>query len=107
MFGQVGFFHKFAGKDIEDKRPLERYLNESARLLRVLETRLEGRDWLVGDGYSIADLAIWPWIRSMRDFYQAGDLVGLPERKNVLNWFERCHERPASQAAINIPDREG
>lgn len=107
MFGQIGFFHKFAGKEIEDPRPKQRYLDEGARLLNVVEKHLEGRDYFVGDAYSIADISMWPWIRTIRDFYQAGDLIGLTEAKNTLAWLDRCSERPASVAALNIPDREG
>jgi len=77
MFGQVGFFHKFAGKEIEDPRPKARYVAEAARLLNVLEQRLEGRTWLMGDTYTIADIATFPWVRSLAEFYGAGDLVGL------------------------------
>ena len=105
MFGQFGFFHKFAGKDIEDKRPLERYLNESIRLLGVLDGQLAKGDYLVGNKYSIADLAIWPWIRVMRGHYAADDLVGMDNFTNVQAWSTRCMERPASLKAVNIPAR--
>ena len=107
MFGQIGYFHKFAGKDIEDKRPLNRYLDEARRLLGVLEGRLEGREWIMGDDYTIADIATWPWVRSVDQFYEAGDLVGLPDMPNVQRWLAAAQARPASQAALNIPSREG
>ncbi|MAW88566.1 MAG: glutathione S-transferase [Phyllobacteriaceae bacterium] len=106
MFGQLGFFYKFAGKDIADKRPLERYAGETERLLKVLDQRLEGRGFIMGDDYTIADIATWPWVRTVRDFYEAGGLVKLPERRNVVAWLDRCLARPASQAALNIPPRE-
>ena len=106
MFGQLGFFFKFAGKDIADKRPLERYAGETERLLKVLDQRLGGRDYIMGRDYTIADIATWPWVRTVRDFYEAGDLVKLPECRNVLAWLDRCLARPASQAALNIPPRE-
>jgi len=105
MFGQLGFFHKFAGAAIEDKRPLERYVNESKRLVGVLEQRLDGRTWIMGDDYTIADLAMFPWVRTVQDFYQAGEITGLATSRNVLAWLGRCMERPASQAALNIPPR--
>src|SRR5437868_1367466 len=73
FFGQVGFFVKFAGKDYEDKRPRDRYVAESKRLLGVLEEHLEGRAWIMGDEYSIADAATFPWIRILVGFYVAGD----------------------------------
>ncbi len=76
MFGQLGFFHRFAGKDYEDKRPRDRYVAESKRLLGVLEKRLEGRSWLLGDDYSIADIATFPWVRNLVGFYDAGEIVG-------------------------------
>jgi GST-like protein len=104
MFGQFGFFHVYAGKDIEDPRPKERYRAESERLLRVLDEALAGQDWIAGD-YSIADMAIAPWIRSMRDGYKGGDLVKLDQRPNVLAYLERFLARPAVQRGLNVPPR--
>lgn len=104
MFGQFGFFHVYAGKDIEDPRPKERYRAESERLLRVLDEALAGQDWIAGD-YSIADMAIAPWIRSMRDGYKGGDLVKLDQRPNVLAYLERFLDRPAVQRGLNVPAR--
>jgi glutathione S-transferase len=52
MFGQVGFFNKFAGGEYEDKRPLQRYVAESKRLLGVMEARPAGRQWIMDDGYT-------------------------------------------------------
>lgn len=105
MFGQLGFFYKFAGTAIEDKRPLERYANESKRLMGVLETRLAGRDWIMGDDYTIADIALFPWVRTLRDFYEADTLIGFKDFPNVMAWLDRCLERPASQTGMNIPPR--
>ena len=105
MFGQVGFFHKFAGKDYEDKRPRDRYVAESKRLLKVLNERLKGRQWIMGDDYTIADIATFPWVRNLLGFYEAGDLVGiqdLPEVSRVLDVF---NARPTVQRAVNIPKR--
>lgn len=102
MFGQLGFFHKFAGKAIEDPRPKERYRAETARLLKVLETALEGREWIAGD-YSIADIAIGPWLRGLRDFYQAGDITGLQECPRVAAYLERFLARPAVARGLKIP----
>ena len=104
MFGQVGFFNVFAGKEIEDPRPKERYRAEAERLLKVLDQALEGRDWIAGE-YSIADIAIGPWLRTLRDFYKAGDITGLPDRKNVLAYLERFLARPAVQRGAVIPAR--
>lgn len=102
MLGQLGFFIKFAGKEIEDPRPAQRYIDESTRLLKVLDGQLEGRDWVCGE-YSIADIAIAPWIRGLRDFYQAGDLVGWDDLKNVPTYLDRFLERPAVQAGLKQP----
>lgn len=102
MFGQLGFFHKFAGKAIEDPRPKERYRAETARLLKVLETALEGREWIAGD-YSIADIAIGPWLRGLRDNYQAGDITGLQECQRVTAYLERFLARPAVARGLTIP----
>ncbi len=99
MFGQVGFFYRYGGKDFEDKRPLERYVNEARRLLGVLDQRLEGRDWVMGD-YSVADIAIFPWVRCMRDVYQAAELVGIDEFRNVLRVLEAFLARPAVQKGL-------
>ena len=105
MFGQVGFFHKFAGKDFEDKRPRDRYVAESKRLLGVLETRLEGRPWIMGNDYSIADISMIGWVRSLVGFYGAGDLVEYASLKRVPDWLERCVARPAVQRGLDIPKR--
>lgn len=105
MFGQVGFFNKFAGKDFEDKRPLERYVNESKRLLSVLETRLDGRDWIMGKDYSIADISTLGWVRNLITFYEARDLVAFDTLKNVPAWLERGLARPAVQRGLEIPKR--
>jgi GST-like protein len=104
MFGQVGFFHKFAGKDFEDKRPRDRYAAESKRLLGVLEARLEGRDWIMDD-YSIADIATLGWVRNLVGFYGAGDLVDYASLKNVPAWLERGLARPEVQRGLEIPAR--
>ena len=105
MFGQVGFFHKFAGRDYEDKRPLERYVAESQRLLGVLETRLAGRDWIIGEDYTIADIATLGWVRNLIGFYGAGDLVDYASLKHVPAWLERGLARPAVQRGLEIPKR--
>lgn len=102
MFGQLGFFHAMGGKDIADKRPRDRYAAEAARLLRVLDAQLTGRDWVAGD-FSIADIALAPWLRTLRDFYKAGDLVGLHERAHVRDWLARFEARPAVQRGLVIP----
>ena len=105
MFGQLGFFHRFAGKDYEDKRPRDRYVAESRRLLGVLETRLEGRDWIAGD-YSIADIATLGWVRNLVGFYEAGEIVGFKDFPRVAAWLERGLARPAVQRGLNIPARD-
>ena len=105
MFGQLGFFHKFAGREIEDKRPLERYRNESKRLLGVIETRLEGRDWIMGEDFTIADIALLGWVRNLVGFYGAGELVEFDSFKRVPAWLERGLARPAVQRGLEIPKR--
>ena len=104
MFGQLGFFHKFAGKEIEDKRPVERYIGEATRLINVIDKQLEGRDWLTG-AYSIADIATAPWLNTVRTFYEAGDITGLNEKPNVLAYIDRFVARDAVQKGANIPPR--
>jgi GST-like protein len=105
MFGQVGFFHKFAGKDYEDKRPLERYVAETKRLLGVMETRLAGRQWIMDDDYSIADISMFGWVRNLVGFYGARELVAFDDFKNVAAWLERGLARPAVERGLNIPKR--
>jgi len=104
MFGQLGFFYKFAGSEIEDKRPQERYINEARRLLGVVETSLEGRDWITGT-YSIADIALVPWLLAL-DFYGATNAVGWDDHKNILAYADRFLAREAVQRGRNIPPRE-
>lgn len=106
MFGQFGFFHRFAGKDIADKRPLERYRDEAKRLLGVLERQLQADAYLAGPDYTIADIATFPWVRTMRDFYEAGDLVGLDGYPAVMTWLETCLARPAVQIGLQVPARK-
>ncbi len=106
MFGQLGYFVKYAGSEIEDPRPRQRYISEAKRLLNVLDHRLDGRAWIMGDAYTIADIALWPWVRGL-EFYDANELVGLAEFRNVTLWLERALARPASQKALRIPDPDG
>jgi GST-like protein len=106
MFGQLGFFHKFAGRDFEDKRPRDRYVEESKRLLGVLEQRLEGRRWILGDSYSIADIAIFPWVRCLLGFYEAGELVQIERFANVTRVLDAFLSRPAVIRGLAIPKRD-
>jgi GST-like protein len=105
MFGQVGFFHKFAGKAYEDKRPRDRYLAESRRLLNVLNNRLAEREWIMGDTYTIADIATFPWVRNLIGFYEAGDLVGFADFPHVKRALEAFIARPAVAKGLTIPQR--
>jgi GSH-dependent disulfide-bond oxidoreductase len=105
MFGQLGFFNKFAGKEIADKRPLERYVAETKRLLGVIDGRLDGRQWIMDDDYSIADISMLGWVRNLIGFYEARDLVGFDDFKHVAAWLERGLARPAVQRGLNIPKR--
>jgi len=106
MFGQVGYFHKFDGRNLEDKRPLERYVNEAKRLLGVLDRRLENRQWIMDDDYTIADIATLGWVRNLIGFYEAGDLVEFSTFKNVSQWLEHGLARPAVQRGLEIPSRD-
>ncbi|KQX86752.1 glutathione S-transferase N-terminal domain-containing protein [Variovorax sp. Root473] len=105
MFGQLGFFNKFAGKAYEDKRPRDRYVAESKRLLGVLDKHLTDRAWVMGDSYTIADIAIFPWVRNLIGFYEAGDLVGFSDFKNVARVLEAFVARPAVVKGLGIPAR--
>ena len=105
MFGQVGFFNKFAGKAFEDKRPLQRSVDESKRLLGVMERHLTGRQWFMDDDFTIADISMLGWVRNIIGFYEARDLVGFDDLKSVPAWLERGLARPAVQRGLNIPPR--
>jgi GST-like protein len=105
MFGQLGFFHKFAGKEIADKRPLQRYVAESTRLLGVIEQRLDGRHWIMDDEYTIADISMLGWVRNLIGFYEARELVAFDSLTDVPAWLERGLARPAVQRGLNIPKR--
>lgn len=105
MFGQLGFFHKFAGKEYEDKRPRDRYVAESRRLLGVLEKHLAGRDWIMGDQYTIADVATFPWIRNLIGFYEARELVGFDDFPQVQRVLDAFVARPAVIRGLEIPRR--
>ena len=106
MFGQLGFFHKFAGKDFEDKRPRDRYVAESKRLLGVLDKHLVGRDWIMGADYTIADIAVFPWIRNLVGFYEAGELVGFEDFAEVKRVLAAFVARPAVVRGLAIPARD-
>lgn len=102
MFGQVGWFNKFGGRDIADKRPLDRYVAESRRLLDVLEGRLADRPWIVGEDYTIADIATLGWVRNLVGFYEAAELVDYASLRHVPAWLERCLARPAVQCGLTV-----
>ena len=105
MFGQVGFFHKFAGRHFEDKRPLQRFADESKRLLKLLDERLAGREWVM-DEYTIADISLLGWVRNLIGFYDAAEVVGYGEFTNVHAWLERGLARPAVQRGLLIPSKD-
>ena len=106
MFGQVGFFYKFAGREWEDKRPLERYAAESKRLLKILDARLHGRQWIMGDEYTIADIALGGWVRNLVNFYEAAHLVAYDEVDDVHFWLDRWLARPAVQQGLKVPSKD-
>jgi len=105
MFGQLGFFHKFAGKEFADKRPLESYVAESKRLLGVMDSHLAGRQWFMDDDYSIADISMLGWVRNLIGFYGARELVGFDGFAHVAAWLDRGLARPAVQRGLEIPKR--
>jgi GST-like protein len=102
MFGQLGFFHKFAGRDFEDKRPRDRYAAESARLLGVLDERLATRAWVMGDDYSIADISLLGWVRNLIGFYEAAEIVGFERFGNVRRWLDAGLARPGVQRGLVV-----
>jgi GSH-dependent disulfide-bond oxidoreductase len=106
-FGQVGFFHRFAGKDFEDKRPRDRNVGEAKRVLQALDARLDQRTWIMGDDYTIADIATFPWVRNLIGFYAAGELVGIANYPHVTRTLESFLARPAVTRGLEVPKRGG
>jgi GST-like protein len=102
-FSQVGFFHKFAGKEYEDKRPRDRYVAHSRTLIEILNARLADREWIMGDVYTIADVATWPWVRNLIGFYGAGDLVHIQDYPHVMRTLDAFLARPAVVKGLEIP----
>ena len=99
MMGQAMFFQRIAAPNGHDEPySIQRYVDESRRLLDVLDKRLDGRDFLVGDTYSIADIATYPWARAWP--WAKLDITGLDHLKA---WFQRIDNRPAVQKALTIP----
>jgi GST-like protein len=105
MFGQMGYFVKYAGAAIEDPRPRERYIAESRRLLGVLDGHLAGKTWMMGELFTIADVALLGWVRGIDVHYQASDLVGLRELQHVQAWLKQALERPAVQRGLEVPTK--
>ena len=105
IFGQVGFFHKFSGKEYEDKRPRDRYVAESRRLLDLIEERLATREWIMGNEFTVADIGTFPMIRNLVGYYGAGDLVRIQELPNVQRALAAFIARPAVARAVQIPSR--
>jgi len=105
-FGQVGFFHKFGGREWEDKRPLKRFAGESKRLLKMLDGRLEDRAWVMGEDYTIADISLLGWVRNLITFYDAAELVDYASMRNVQAWLERGLDRPAVKRGLKIPSND-
>jgi GSH-dependent disulfide-bond oxidoreductase len=103
MFGQVGYFKKFQGKDIEDNRPLQHYAEESQKLFELLEERLATREWIMGDEFTIADISMLGMVRNFTGFYDAGSLVGYDKLEHVPAWLARGLARPAVQRGIATP----
>jgi len=106
MFGQFGHFFRFARDKVTDPYPMQRYRDETVRLLAVLDQRLKERQWLMGDDYTIADIALFPWLRTLKVFYEASDILQLERQENVMAWLERCLARPASETGLAIPPRQ-
>ena len=107
IFGQVGWFNRFSGRDIADKRPLQRYVAESRRLLEVVDRRLDGREWMMGGDYTIVDIALLGWVNNLITFYEARDLVDFDSLRNVPRWLDRGLARPAVQRGLRIPSKNG
>src|SRR3546814_20845755 len=107
MFGQLGFFHRFAGKEYDDKRPRDRYVAESRRLLKVLDQHLANRAWMIGDEYTIADIATFPWVRNLNGVYEAREIVGFADFANVARVLAAFAQRPAVKPGLTTPQLPG
>lgn len=103
IFGQLGYFHRFAGREIEDKRPLQRYVAETRRLLDVIEQRLGDGRWIMGDEFSIADMALIGWVRTLTGFYDAAEILDFASLKAVPAWLDRAMARPGVARGLTVP----
>mmetsp|Transcript_12415 Transcript_12415/g.37878 ORF Transcript_12415/g.37878 Transcript_12415/m.37878 type:complete len:256 (+) Transcript_12415:246-1013(+) len=99
FFGQFGHFWKYAPEKIE--YAIDRYKDETMRLLDVLDKRLDGREYLVGNQYTVADIAWFPWIRVFNSYYKP-ESFGIKDYKNLSAWLERISERPAVEKGLKI-----
>lgn len=102
MFGQFGHFSVYAKGECEHPYPVQRYANETRRLLGVLDQQLARRGNLLGD-YSIVDIAVFPWVNCLTDFYRAADSLRLSEFEHVERWRKQCNERPATVRGRDVP----
>ena len=102
MFGQFGHFFKYAPDKCPHPYPLERYTIETKRLLQLLESHLQDRVWLVGEDYSIADIAIFPWVNTLATFYLAEEYLNLHAYPMVHEWLQRCLARPAVKRGMDV-----
>lgn len=102
MFGQFGHFHVYAKDKTSDSYGSERYTKETRRLLKVLDERLAGRKHLMGENYSIVDIATLPWVDCLSEFYKAGEHLQLSEFSHVLRWQEHIHTRTAYQEGRRV-----
>lgn len=102
MFGQFGHFYKYAKEQCDHPYPVKRYTDEAKRLLKVLDRRLEESSWIAGAEYSIADMAIFPWVECLRRHYEASDQLNLDSYTRVIQWLETCLERPGVKKGMGV-----
>jgi GST-like protein len=95
MLGQAHHFRLYAPEKID--YAIQRYSNEAKRLYGVLDTQLSRNAYIAGAEYTIADIAIWPWVRSHNNHG-----IDLDEFKSVKRWFDDIAERPAVQRGIEV-----
>jgi GSH-dependent disulfide-bond oxidoreductase len=102
MFGQFGHFFKYAKDKCEHPYPLERYATEARRILKVLDNHLQDKFFLVGENYSIADMATVPWVNGLSQFYKAEEKLSLNEYTHVNRWVKNILERPLTSAGMKV-----
>ena len=99
-----GFGHFYAYAPEKFQYPIDRYAMEVKRQLDVLDQRLAGNEYLAGNDYTVADMAVWPWYGALvkGQLYDAGEFLQVQEYKHVIRWADQIAQRPAVQRGRKV-----